>query len=195
MSCEPIGPGTVVLIVGPSGAGKDALLSGAMAQLKGDPLFAFPTRLVTRDASAAEDHETMTRAAFEAGVAEGAFALWWEAHGLGYALPASIDTAVLAGRVVVINASRGILGAARARYANIKVLLITAPEELRKQRILARGRESAEDVAKRLERSVAGFDADMADVIIVNDRTLAEGIQALSQAFGQIARGQAAEVV
>ena len=55
IAAEPIGPGRVVLVVGPSGAGKDAVLGEAAKRLGGDPRFLFPKRVVTRESNAADD--------------------------------------------------------------------------------------------------------------------------------------------
>jgi ribose 1,5-bisphosphokinase PhnN len=52
-----IGPGKLVLVVGPSGAGKDTLLSLARAACADDPTIVFVQRLVTREDSSAEDNE------------------------------------------------------------------------------------------------------------------------------------------
>ena len=79
----------LVLVVGPSGAGKDTLINAAREALAGDRRFAFPRRVVTRPAVAAlEDHDSVTRAEFALQEANGAYALSWEAHGLHYGLPA-----------------------------------------------------------------------------------------------------------
>ena len=52
--------GRLVLVVGPSGAGKDTLINRAKEALKGDPRFHFVRRVVTRAAdAAAEDHDTL----------------------------------------------------------------------------------------------------------------------------------------
>ncbi|MGA7013248.1 MAG: phosphonate metabolism protein/1,5-bisphosphokinase (PRPP-forming) PhnN, partial [Pseudolabrys sp.] len=55
---ELIGPGRLVLVVGPSGAGKDTVITGAKAACAADSTFVFPRRVVTRPASDAEDHDT-----------------------------------------------------------------------------------------------------------------------------------------
>jgi ribose 1,5-bisphosphokinase len=136
--------GALVLVVGPSGAGKDTLIAAARDRLAGDPRFVFARRMVTRDAVAeVEDHDTISRQDFATGRDSGAFALCWEAHGLGYALPRSIEPDVAAGRVVVANGSRAIVGEAVRRYPSCRVLLIDADPAVRAQRLLGRGRESA----------------------------------------------------
>lgn len=178
-AARPIGPGRVVLVVGPSGAGKDAVIGAARAQLAGDGGFAFPTRVVTRAPNAAEDHATLSRQAFEAQLAEAAFALHWEAHGLLYGIPRTIDGDVGEGRTVLFNASRSAIGAARRRYGRVGVVLIDAPPEVRAARLAARGREQGQEIAARVERVVAGFSAAEVDLAIDNSGTLAQACGSL----------------
>jgi ribose 1,5-bisphosphokinase len=142
-----VGPGRLVVVVGPSGAGKDTLIACARGRLAGDPVIVFPLRIVTRAASAAEDHRTISDRDFATAAEAGAFAFWWEAHGLKYALPAGIDDDVRAGRTVVCNVSRGIVAALRRRYACLDVVLVTAPAEVLAARLAARGRASNGDIA------------------------------------------------
>jgi ribose 1,5-bisphosphokinase len=177
---QPIGPGRVVLMVGPSGAGKDAVLGEATRRLGDNPGFLFPRRVVTREANAAEDHDTLTLAEFAAELQRGTFALHWEAHGLSYGIPAEIDTAVRAFRCVVFNASRRIVPAARARYTNLAVVLVDAPFDLRARRLATRDREPAKDVHARLQRVVAEFDTDDVDLTIENSGALREACDALA---------------
>lgn len=164
-----------VAVVGPSGAGKDTLLDGARAALDGDLRFRFVRRSITRAADAGgEAHEPLTRVAFEARRAAAGFALWWEAHGLLYAIPRDIEADLAAGRVVVANLSRHALAEAAGRYP-LRVLQITAPAKLRAARLAGRGREDAGDVAARLAREAAlpdGLDVET----ILNDADVATGI-------------------
>ena len=80
------------------------------------------------------------------------FALWWQAHGLGYAIPASYDDDVRAGRTLVCNGSRSVIERARARYRSACIVLVTAPPEQLMARIADRGRDDADALRSRLAR-------------------------------------------
>ena len=70
-----IGPGRLVLVVGPSGAGKDTLLRLAQAACTDDQNVVFPRRVVTRESSAAEDNIAMSPDEFRRGMDHGDFAV------------------------------------------------------------------------------------------------------------------------
>src|SRR5262249_2497999 len=116
---DAIGPGRLILVVGPSGAGKDTLIGGARAACVSDPSVVFPRPTVTRASSAAEDHDTLSAEDFRHAVAARKFALWWEAHGHSYGIPAAVDDDISAARTVVCNVSRTIIGFAKIRYASV----------------------------------------------------------------------------
>lgn len=184
-----IGPGALVLVVGPSGAGKDALIAGAREELDGDPRFSFPERVVTRPAHAAEDHATLSDAAFVEMAQRGGFALTWQAHGLRYGVPASIDEAISKGCTAVVNVSRTICGEAHRRYERAYVLLIDCPVEVRAARLASRGREEAGAVQARIDRSVTEFDPASVDARIDNAGTLEDGVRQLVAALRSIQQG------
>lgn len=162
-----IGPGRLVLVVGPSGAGKDTLLRLAQAACTDDQNVVFPRRVVTRESSAAEDNITMSPDEFRRGIDHGDFAVHWEAHGHSYALPLDINDDIRAGRAVVVNVSRTVIAALRQAYANVVVVAITAPPDVLAQRLAARARHSDGNIADRLSRSVEDVSAQ-ADVTILN---------------------------
>lgn len=180
-------PGTLVLVVGPSGAGKDTLIAAARGALQDDARYVFPRRVVTRQAVAAlEDHESVTAAEFALREQHGAYALSWNAHGLRYGLPASIGGDVAAGRTVVVNASRAMIGAAAERFPGARVLLIEAAPEVRAARLAGRGRESEAEVAQRLGREVA---VELPGAILIdNSGGLAEGIASFLAALRGLTR-------
>jgi ribose 1,5-bisphosphokinase len=171
-----------VLVVGPSGAGKDTLIDLARAARKHDASVIFARRVVTRAPSAAEAHDTMEADAFERAARAGAFALTWDAHDLRYGIPAAIDADIRAGRTVVCNVSRAIVADARKRYADVLVALVTAPPEVLAARLAARARGSDGDIARRLARS-DGFAAFAADCVIENVGTPEAGAAALMVAI------------
>ena len=162
-----IGPGRLVLVVGPSGAGKDTLLGLAKAACADDRNIAFPRRLITREASASEDNEEVSIGTFQAALTRGAYAMHWEAHGHCYALSRAIDDEIRAGRTIVANVSRTVIGAMRGAYADVVVVLITAPPNVLAERIAMRARSSDGTVENRLRRTVEDA-SSAADVTIVN---------------------------
>jgi len=70
--------GTLFLIVGPSGAGKDSLIDGLRTRLDPDR-FEFAQRVITRPTdSGGEAHEACTSEVFEQREAAGEFLIsWW----------------------------------------------------------------------------------------------------------------------
>ena len=162
----------LVLVVGPSGAGKDTLLDLARAALANDPRVRFARREITRPANAGgEDHIAITPAEFDA--RRDGYALAWQAHGLGYGIPADIANDLDAGKVVVANISRAMILAAAEKFP-VMVLEITAPPAVLAARLAARGRETAADIAVRLARDVA-LPAGVMVVRVINDRTPEQG--------------------
>jgi ribose 1,5-bisphosphokinase len=164
---RPIGPGRLILVVGPSGAGKDTLLGLARAACAEDRSVVFPRRVVTREASAFEDNAQVSFEMFQHARACGEFAVHWEAHGHGYGLTRAIDDDLRAGRTVVANGSRTVIDAARRAYANVTVVSITAPPEILQQRLAARARGSDGQIEQRLGRTVDD-PAAVPDLTIVN---------------------------
>lgn len=175
----PLGPGVMLLVVGPSGAGKDTLLDLARARFAHEPGVLFARRLVTRPPGAGEAHGTLSEGEFEAARAAGHFPLCWRAHGLAYALGPEVGEQIRGGGVVVANGSRATLIEAGRRFARLAIALITAPPEVRAARLAARGRESAEEILERLARQP---DLPMApDLVIENVGPPVEGGARLAQ--------------
>lgn len=162
-----IGPGRLVLVVGPSGAGKDTLLRLARAACVDDHSVVFPRRVVTRESSADEDNIAVTSDEFHRAREHGDFAVHWEAHGHSYALSTGINDDIRTGRTVVANVSRTVIGALRRTYANVVAVAVTAPPDVLAARLAARARHSDGNIAARLTRSVDVASAP-ADVTILN---------------------------
>jgi ribose 1,5-bisphosphokinase len=84
-------------------------------------------------------------------------------------------------QTVVLNASRQVVQAARARYAAIAVVIIDAPAEIRAARLAMRNRERAEQVLARLGRVVTAFSAAEVDLTIDNCGALEDAAGRLVQ--------------
>ena len=161
---DAIGPGRLILVVGPSGAGKDTLLGLAKAACT-DGNIVFPRRVITRQASASEDNEEVSAGTFVAALARDEYAMHWEAHGHRYGLSRAIDDEIRAGHIVVANVSRTIIPAMRRAYAEVVVISITAPPNVLAERLAMRSRSSDGKIEHRLTRTV---DEAAPDVTIVN---------------------------
>jgi ribose 1,5-bisphosphokinase len=188
MTVSPTGDraGHLVLVVGPSGAGKDSLIAAARTRLAGDDRFVFPTRTVTRPPSPAEENRHLSVDAFAEARANGAFALDWRAHGHAYGVPAAIVADLGVGRTVVVNVSRTIVAEARTRFARVTAIEVTAPAEVLARRIAGRARPSDGASGDRLDRRLPEEARRPADVTIDNGGRLDEAITAFLAAIGGI---------
>jgi phosphonate metabolism protein PhnN/1,5-bisphosphokinase (PRPP-forming) len=176
--------GRLFVILGPSGVGKDTLIGGAVAA---DPSLHWARRVITRPEEAGgEPFEGVTEDEFARRLAAGAFALHWQAHGLHYGLPHAELAPLASGRDVVFNGSRAALDGAQATFPDLGLILVTAPPELLAARLAARGREPADDIARRLSRAAFTLPAGLTATEIANDATPAEGIARLLGALGRL---------
>lgn len=145
--------GRLIYLMGPSGSGKDSLLQAAREQLA-ERDCVIVRRVITRSAEAVrEDAIGVSPAEFDQQEAAGGFALSWRANGLAYGIPRQIDDWLAAGQDVLVNGSRGHLAQARKRYPELLAILLQVDEAALRQRLQARGRESAEQIEARLARS------------------------------------------
>lgn len=175
-----IGPGGLVLVVGPSGAGKDTVINGARKALASDPRFVFPRRVVTRPSSTAEDHDSLSDIAFDDAAAKDSFALHWEAHGHKYGILRTINDDITAGRIVVCNVSRTIISEALTAYSAVVIVLITAPSETLAHRLAGRQREASDTIQTRLKRNNQ-FSELETDYVIENIGTSEQSVLHLTE--------------
>ncbi|NQD55315.1 phosphonate metabolism protein/1,5-bisphosphokinase (PRPP-forming) PhnN [Pseudomonas sp. CM25] len=147
------GTGRLIFLLGPSGSGKDSLIDASRERLAAAGV-EVARRVITRSAEAkGEAAQGVTAEQFETLCAQGAFAMHWRANGLGYGIPRQIDDWLAAGRAVLVNGSRAYLAEARQRYPDLLPVLIEVRPEVLRQRLLARGRETAEEIEQRLARN------------------------------------------
>lgn len=165
-------------VVGPSGAGKDTLLAGAIAA---DPRLHWARRVITRpETPGGEPFQGVTETEFAARLARGDFALHWQAHGLHYGVPFA---ELPAGRDVLLNGSRAAIGQALAVFPGLKVINITAPAAVLAERLAARGRETRAQIEARLSRADLSLPQGLPVIEVSNDASPEAGIARLLQAL------------
>ena len=188
--------GALIVVVGPSGAGKDSVIAFAVRHLAGHEKPGVVRRVITRPRDAGgEDHEPSTAEAFEARHAAGGFAVAWTAHGLKYGIPSEALERVRAGEILIANGSRAALGQFRQAFGAITVVNITASADVLARRLMSRGRESEAEILKRLQRQAPDLldepgvvTIDNSDPIEVAGRRLAALIVELRAAAGPATR-------
>ncbi|MBM7067964.1 phosphonate metabolism protein/1,5-bisphosphokinase (PRPP-forming) PhnN [Actibacterium sp. 188UL27-1] len=166
--------GPLAAFVGPSGAGKDTLMEAVHARLPNSHLV---RRIITRPTEAGgEMFEGVSVTEFERRAAAGAFVLRWGAHGLYYGIPSAVGEVLADGRLALVNLSRGVLAQAAAQFPTLHVLNITASPEVLAARLAGRGRETPEQILKRLSRKPAQFPPGLAVTDIVNEGTVDQAV-------------------
>ena len=178
-----IGPGALIAVCGPSGAGKDSLLRRAQEMNTATSNLVFPRRIVTRLVSDFEEHDTATPEQFDRTLASGGFAFWWDAHGLKYGIAGAIDDDIRAGRCVVCNISRMVIPTLRNKYADVVAVLVTAPKDVLIARLAARDRATDGDLTQCMARSAEVSDNFQANVVIENTGSIDDGARKLLDAI------------
>lgn len=172
--------GHLVLVVGPSGAGKDSVINGAREIFTNNNRVVFARRIVTRQAhTSTEDHDSLNDMEFALAVVDGEFAFWWCAHNNGYGIPVSIEHDLALGRTVVFNCSRDIIAEAVERHIKTTVVEVTAPRDMLVERIVARGRESRTDALARVSRTVTPYPRSASVMRINNVGAIVDAVDAL----------------
>jgi len=184
--------GRLIYLMGPSGSGKDSLLQAASEPLEARGC-RIVRRVITRSAEAVgEDALAVTAEEFEQLRRNGAFALHWQANGLHYGIPKQIDEWLEAGEDVLVNGSRGYLSEARKRYPQLQAVLLTVTLPVLRQRLLARGRETVEEIEARLARNAQFRSAAEQDEVLILDNSgpLEQTVQRLLQLIDRVERFQ-----
>ncbi|NBA95711.1 phosphonate metabolism protein/1,5-bisphosphokinase (PRPP-forming) PhnN [Pseudomonas sp. R5(2019)] len=183
--------GRLIYLMGPSGSGKDSLINAARSDLQCRQVRVVQ-RVITRSAEAVgEDAIGVTPAMFEQLRQAGTFAMHWLANGLCYGIPAQIDEWLANGEDVVVNGSRGYLEEALRRYPDLLPVLVHVQSEVLRQRLVSRGRESLEEIERRLARNDQ-FDSgsqSRGGVVIArldNSTSLEDAVQRLLQLFVRV---------
>ena len=144
----------LVIVIGPSGAGKDTLIADARVILADDPAFYFATREITRPSGiGGEQHTAISEEEFQQRSDAGIYAICWRAHDTWYGINQTIEDHIADGKVVVFNGSRAAIDEAKKRFPGVKIIFISIPEEILAERLTERGRETDAQVRERVARN------------------------------------------
>lgn len=159
----------LIYLMGPSGCGKDALISAMREQPPAKLLFAH--RYVTRPwKSGNENHIELSDTEFQKRRESGLFCLDWAAHGHQYGIGCEVTNWLSSGHSVLVNGSRGHLAEAATAFQDCLIpVMITVDKDRLKERLIARGRESKESIEARLERSNLSIDNPPCDYRLIDN--------------------------
>ncbi|KZX75116.1 hypothetical protein A3715_20750 [Oleiphilus sp. HI0009] len=141
-------------IIGPSGAGKDSLIHYLRQRCRPEHGIAFAHRYITRQADAGgENHVALSEDEFIHRKEAGFFSMDWYSHGTHYGIGIEVEKWLSRGISVVVNGSRSYLSVARKRFDMLYPILIHVDTNILRDRLVSRGRESEEQIEKRLAKA------------------------------------------
>jgi ribose 1,5-bisphosphokinase len=180
--------GRLVYCMGPSGAGKDSLLDWLRPHLPASSPVHWARRTISRAAtSGGETHESVDDSTFAQLRDAHAFALHWEANGLHYGVRHAELEPLRRGDWVLVNGSRAYLPQALQQFPELVAVHITASPGVLRQRLAARGRETAQQIEARVQRAVSFQPPPHTAAIEVrNDNALDDAGRALLHALQQL---------
>lgn len=141
-------------VIGASGSGKDSLMNFARMHMPENAKAVFTHRYITRPADAGgENHVSLTEKEFNLRKAAGCFAMSWYSHGMYYGISIEINQWLRFGLDVVVNGSRAYLDEAVKKYPHLQPVLISVNSDILRERLESRGRETPEQIERRLEQA------------------------------------------
>lgn len=184
--------GKLFYVIGASGVGKDSLLHYARQRLANESLV-FAHRYITRPVELkGENHIQLTKEEFNNRLQRGCFKFNWHSHELDYGIGVEVDRWLMQGSNVVINGSRGYLNTAVALHPGLVPVLIQVDSNLLHERLIKRGRETLEQIEKRIQRAQAfvGLTSPNMQIIENNSELSVAGEQLVS-----LLRNQAVKIL
>ena len=181
-------------LMGPSGSGKDALMTGVRKYFNGQGPVLFAHRYITRCwRSGGENHIELSDEEFDQRLRAGLFSMHWSANDCRYGIGLEVDAWLANGYSVLVNGSREHLEDARMRFGDrlVPVLVCVETSQL-KQRLLSRGRESLQQIEQRLERNQRFVNAlEEKSIVLDNSGALDQSIAHFAELLQQQVRERA----
>jgi len=155
----------IVLIVGASGAGKDTLLRNIKDKIEAN----FITRYITRAPDKNEENFYIDQDAFKVLKDAGFFVSTWEAHTNYYGIAKN----QIKEGLNIISVSRSSIRDFERAFKDVTTISISVSSKILYRRLKDRGRESEEEILKRLNRKYDKIDSSNL-IEFINDKALDE---------------------
>ncbi len=148
--------GYLFYLVGPSGAGKDSLINYAREHIsEGNKKVVFAHRYITRaPVLQGENHVYLSEREYDKRLQDGLFAMHWKSHDYAYAIGIEINAWLAKGMNVVVNGSRAYLHTALTLYQQMRIIEVSVSNDVLRQRLTLRNRETPEQIVQRLNRQI-----------------------------------------
>jgi len=146
----------VVLVVGPSGAGKDSLLRGAREYFGKSGSLRFVRRYITRPPDGSEDNYYIDPKGFALLKQLNFFISTWQAHGNQYGIPCHALGSPGSRNgydLLLLSISRSAIIDFEQIHNTVTTIQIKVRESVLRERLKKRGRENNLEIQKRLERA------------------------------------------
>ncbi|SIS53021.1 ribose 1,5-bisphosphokinase [Neptunomonas antarctica] len=179
----------IIYLMGPSGSGKDSIISALRKHLHPGAGLMIAHRYITRHwQSGGENHIELTDTEFALRKNLGLFSLSWEANGHQYGIGSEVDTWLKANHSVIVNGSREHLPEAIEHYAEQLIpVLIDVEETSLRERLTQRSRESGEEIEARILRSRGYAESlNRRCYVISNNGDLDQAVTALARLIDQL---------
>jgi guanylate kinase len=164
--------GRLIVVSGPSGAGKDTLIQAALEAIPELTLIASATTRSPREGEVdGKDHVFLSRAEFERWIEEDRFLEWAEYSGNLYGTPKqSVEELLDSGRSVILRIELQGARQVKERRPDAVMVFVRAPSlEETRRRLEGRATETSESVESRMATAIKEVAArDEFDYEVVN---------------------------
>lgn len=144
----------LIYFMGPSGSGKDSVMSWLLAHAPEGVSLRYARRVVTREQEDPNSVDiAVSKQVFNNYLDKQQLAMNWSANGLNYGIKRNELTALRDDEYLLINGSRAYYATAKFLFPDLFAVHITAQLETLKTRLQQRNRESEDSIAKRLYRA------------------------------------------
>lgn len=183
--------GSLIYVMGPSGAGKTRVIDYARKKIGGRLPVLFAHRYITRPLDKdLENYIALSQAEFALRKLRDLLAFDWNAYGFNYGIGIEIKSWLAAGLVVVMDGSRAHFSGHEGEFAGVVPVLITAGHEQLRRRLTARDRENVKAIEERLERANKFIPADLSLVTLDNSGPIERAGEAFAAILAEQAQGR-----